>query len=75
MIPQRFATEYPERCGQLLEMLEPQAREADLVGSFALLIASAAFTIPFGRIVEVDHPLGRQEPDLSKAIRGRKSVV
>jgi hypothetical protein len=50
MIPQRFVTEYPERCGQLLQMLEPQAREHDLLGSFALLVASAAFTIPFARI-------------------------
>jgi hypothetical protein len=69
MIPQRFVTEYPERCRQLLEMLEPKAREHDLVGSFALLVASAAFTIPYGRLTEADHPLGRHEPALSKAIR------
>ncbi|MCC7428682.1 MAG: hypothetical protein IT557_17455 [Alphaproteobacteria bacterium] len=69
MIPQRFVTEYPERCGQLLSMLEPQAREHDLLGSFALLVASAAFNIPFGRITEADHPLGPPESPLSSAIR------
>lgn len=69
MIPQRFVTEYPGRCGQLLEMLEPQARDADLVGSFALLVASAAFTIPFGRMTEAEHLLGRPERGLSRAIR------
>jgi hypothetical protein len=69
MIPQRFVTEYPKRCSQLLHMLEPQARDANLVGSFALLIASAAFTIPFGRMTEARHPLGRPEPGLSRAIR------
>jgi hypothetical protein len=30
MIPQRFVTEYPERCGQLLQMVEPQARKREL---------------------------------------------
>lgn len=69
MIPQRFVTEYPQRCGQLLDMLEPHARGAELVGSFALLVASAAFTIPFGRMTEADHPLGRPERGLSRAIR------
>lgn len=72
MIPQRFVTEFPERCGQLLDMLEGQARKADLVGSFALLVASASFTIPFGRITETRHPLGRSESALSDAIKGLK---
>ena len=69
MIPQRFVTEYPERCCQLLNLLEPLARERDLVGSLSLLVASAAFTIPFGRLTETDHPLGRPEHELAKAIR------
>lgn len=69
MIPQRFVTEYPQRCGQLLEMLEPRAREADLVGSFSLLVASSAFTIPFGRMTEPKHPLGRPERGFSSAIK------
>jgi hypothetical protein len=72
MIPQRFVTEYPERCGRLLAMLEPQAREHDLVGSFGLLVASAAFTIPFARMTEADHPLGRPESNLSRAIKRLK---
>jgi hypothetical protein len=72
MIPQRFVTEYPERCGQLLQMLEPQARERDLIGSFALLVASAAFTIPFARMTEKQHPTGKPEPALFSAIEGLK---
>jgi hypothetical protein len=69
MIPQRFVTEYPQRCGQLLGMLEPQARDAGLVGSFALLVASAAVTMPFGRMTERDHPLGQPESGLFRSIR------
>jgi hypothetical protein len=72
MIPQRFVTEYPERCGQLLQMLEPHARERDLIGSFALLVASAAFTIPFARMTERQHPTGKPEPGLFLAIEGLK---
>jgi hypothetical protein len=72
MIPLRFVTEYPNRCGQLLAMLEPLARKRNLVGSFGLLVASAAFTIPFARMAEVDHPLGRPERRLSHAIRQLK---
>lgn len=74
MIPQRFVTEYPQRCSQLLQMLEPQARQADLVGSFALLVASAAFTIPFGRMTEAKHPLGAPERSLSSAIKALSKV-
>lgn len=69
MIPQRFVTEYPSRCGQLLDMLEPLARQRNLLGSFALLVASAAFNIPFGRITEDNHPLGAPDPSMSAAIR------
>lgn len=74
MIPQRFVTEYPERCGQLLAMLEPQARKHDLVGSFALLVASAAFTIPFARMTEKHHPVGKPEAVLASAIEALKKV-
>jgi len=74
MIPQRFVTEYPERCGQLLAMLEPQARKHDLVGSFALLVASAAFTIPFARMTEKQHPAGKPEAALLAAIEALKKV-
>jgi len=74
MIPERFVTEYPERCGQLLDMLESPARDADLLGSFALLVASAAFTIPFGRMVEKAHPLGPPEDALYKAVDSLKKL-
>jgi hypothetical protein len=74
MIPERFVTEYPERCGQLLDMLEGPARQADLLGSFALLVASAAFTIPFGRMAERAHPLGRPERGLFEAIESLKKA-
>jgi hypothetical protein len=72
MIPHRFVTEYPQRCAQLLHDLEPRARKRDLLGSFALLVASAAFTIPFARMVEAEHPFGRPEHQLVRAIRGLK---
>jgi len=72
MIPQRFTIEYPQRCAELLRMLEPQAREQNLVGSFALLVASAAFTIPFARMTEKKHPVGQPEPELYDAIERLK---
>jgi len=72
MIPERFVTEYPRRCGELLALLEQQARGKQLVGSFALLVASAAFTIPFGRMTENDHLLGRPEREPSLAIKQLK---
>ncbi|EGE55960.1 hypothetical protein RHECNPAF_78009 [Rhizobium etli CNPAF512] len=71
-VPDRFVTEYPERCRQLLDMLEGPAREVDLIGSFALLVASAAFNIPFARMVEKAHPLGTPEEQLYDAIEGLK---
>ncbi|MBZ9944492.1 hypothetical protein LB533_25695 [Mesorhizobium sp. BR1-1-13] len=72
MVPERFVTEYPARCRQLLDILEAPARKADLVGSFALLVASAAFTIPFARMVEKAHPLGAPEDKLYDAVEGLK---
>lgn len=69
MIPQRFVTEYPNRCRQLLDMLEPAAREKRLVGSLSLLVGASAFTIPFGRLVEADHPVANSEPELSRAVK------
>jgi uncharacterized protein YprB with RNaseH-like and TPR domain len=70
MIPQRFVVEYPKRCLALLEMLEPQARRENLVGSFSLLVASAAFVIPYARM-QSRHPLHQpeQDSDLSGALR------
>lgn len=68
MVPQRFVVEFPERCLTLLEMLEPHARKTELVGSFALLVASAAFLIPYERM-KSKHPLHNRDDDLTKALR------
>lgn len=67
MIPSRFVTEYPARCRKLLDMLEAPARKADVVGSFALLAAAAAFAIPFARMTEKKHSLGAPEGSLHLA--------
>lgn len=48
--PDRFAIEYPRRALELIGMLEPSARENNLLGSFGLLAASAVLTIPFERM-------------------------
>jgi hypothetical protein len=69
-VPERFVTEYPDRCRRLLDMLEGPARSGDLIGSFALLVASAAFNIPYARMSEKDHPLGRPEDRLYDAMEG-----
>lgn len=70
MIPARFVVEYPERCRQLLEALEPIARQRELLGSFSLLVAAAMFTIPYERL-KARHPLARQdrEQPLYEALR------
>lgn len=60
MIPQRFVVEYPSRCVVLLKMLEKQARENNLVGSFSLLVANSIFVIPFERM-KAAHPLRERE--------------
>lgn len=49
-VPDRFAIEYPRRALDLIGMLEPSARESNLLGSFGLLAASAVLTIPFERM-------------------------
>lgn len=71
-VPDRFVTEYPARCRQLLDMLEGSARDSELIGSFALLVASAAFNITFARMVEKAHPLGGPERQLYEAVEGLK---
>jgi len=70
MIPQRFVVEYPARCVLLLRMLEPLARENQLVGSFSLLVANSIFVIPFERMKDA-HPLheNEREPEIYEAIR------
>lgn len=62
MIPQRFVVEYPQRCLELIDCLEPIARQRRLVGSFSLLAASSLFTIPYERL-KVNHPLAQEEGD------------
>jgi hypothetical protein len=62
MVPERFAVEYPLRCLELLNMLEPQARRAHLVGSFSLLVGAAAFVIPYERL-QRRHPLKLAESE------------
>ena len=70
MIPTRFVTEYPERCMQMLEMIESRAREMELVGSFSLMVASSIFLIPYERMKK-RHPLDDaiDEPELYQAIK------
>ncbi len=70
MVPERFIFEYPDRSKQLLEMLEPEARKHNLIGSFSLLVASSIFLIPYERMKK-GHPLKdtQREPQLYQAIR------
>ena len=49
MIPIRFATEYPERCLQLLEAFEPIAQDRDLFGTFSVMLASSILLVPWER--------------------------
>jgi hypothetical protein len=59
------------RTGRKYKRLQDSLGEC-IVGSFALLVASAAITIPWGRMTESDHPLGRPERELQRAIRQLK---
>lgn len=70
MIPQRFVTEYPARCMDLFELLEPVAREKQLIGSFSLIVATSVFVIPYERM-KAGHPLnqGARARDFYVAIR------
>jgi hypothetical protein len=65
-IPDRFAIEYPRRALELLGMLEGEARNSNLLGSFGLLTASAILTIPFERM-RARHFLHNQERDADLA--------
>jgi hypothetical protein len=69
MIPQRFVVEYPERCLELLEMLEPMAGEKEMIGSFSLLVAASIFLIPYERM-QARHPLYQgRDVRLDRALR------
>jgi hypothetical protein len=58
MIYERFVTEYPARCLELLDLLEPKARQKELLASFGLLAAAAVFVIPYERL-QARHPMYR----------------
>ena len=69
MIPDRFVTEYPARCLKLLAALEPKANELDLVGTFAILLATSMLTVPFERL-RGKHPLFNDPGGLAGALDG-----
>lgn len=68
MIPNRFATEYPERCLALLEAFEAIARDRDLTGTFSVMLASSVLLVPLERI-KAAHPLPQEcESNLAAAL-------
>ncbi len=68
-VPRRFAIEYAERCLQLMDHLKDFAKEADLVGSFSLLVAGTVLTMPYERM-KAGHFLHQPEDgDLSEALK------
>ena len=70
-VPNRFAIEYPRRALELIGMLEAQAREKNLLGSFGLLAASAILTIPFERMrTRLFLHNERRDEDLVKSLKG-----
>lgn len=68
MIPDRFVTEFPERCLTLLESFERDATRQDLVGTFAIMLASSMLTIPLERL-KSRHPLHGADHDLATDLR------
>jgi hypothetical protein len=75
MIPARFVVEYPKRCLELIEALEPTARHREFVGSFSLLVAAAVFVIPYERMRSQKHPLHSEvrDIDLFRALRSLRN--
>jgi hypothetical protein len=71
MIPDRFVTEFPARCLTLLESFESDATRQDLVGTFAIMLASSMLTIPLERL-NARHPLHGAEHDL---VAGLKQIA
>lgn len=59
MIPNRFATEYPERCLQLLEAFKPIAAKQELSSSFSVMLASSILLVPWER-ANNKHPLKQE---------------
>lgn len=69
MIPDRFVTEYPARCLDLLDAMEPIARERDMLGTFAVLVAGSMLNIPLERLAK-RHPINTEfGSDLFQALR------
>ncbi len=69
MIPQRFATEYPERCLQLLDAFEPIAQDRDLYGTFSVMLAASILIVPWER-ANGRHPLTQEQGgDLHTGLR------
>lgn len=60
MIPSRFATEYPERCLQLLGLFEPIAHQQDLLGTFSIMLASSILLVPLER-AKNEHPIQQEQ--------------
>lgn len=68
MIPDRFATDYPKRCLELLAAFEPIAKDQDLFGTFSIMLASSVLLIPMER-VKGAHPLTQErESNLQVAL-------
>lgn len=68
MIPHRFVTEFPARCLTLLESFEGDAARQDLVGTFAVMVASSMLTVPLERL-RSQHPLFGGSDDLSIGLK------
>lgn len=68
MIPLRFVTEFPARCLTLLESFEGDAARQDLVGTFAVMLASSMLTVPLERL-RSQHPLHGGNNDLSAGLK------
>lgn len=69
MNPERFATEYPQRCLALLDVFEAIAEDRDLVGTFSIMMASSVLVIPWERMSN-RHPLTQEAGgQLQRAMR------
>ncbi len=73
-VPQRFVTEYPKRCLDLIEILDQPAHELDLLGSFSLLIAGSVLTIPYERLQRRHFLFHGHDQVLSAASKGLGKV-
>lgn len=69
-----FVQDFPNRCMDLLNLAEKQARAQDREVTLVLLVASAGFVIPFERLRppgKLDHPIGDREryPEYSEKLK------